>query len=151
MTRGLDDGAASLAALANAMPGVAHGAVAAAADASADVLRAALGRATRGSMRLRNAGGVGVRVAVARDSASIGAVGPVGLLEGPVAPHRESAGPGGFLAGSLGHPVRGSVRHPGYRGDRVWSRAVKVAAPVAAQAGLGRAASPALIDAYREG
>lgn len=148
MTRDLGDGARSLHALAGAMPGAGRAAVNRAAVGSTRVIRAGLARAAGGDMTLRNAGTVGVRTQIGADSASIGAVGPVALLEGGVRAHDEEPRRGRALAGSLRQPVA-HVRHPGYRARRVWSEATGQAGLTQGGPGLTQGASPALRDAYR--
>lgn len=150
MTRDLGDGARSLHALAHEMPGAGRAAVNRAAIGSARTIRAGLARAAGGDMTLRNAGAVGVRVQIGADSASIGAVGAVALLEGTVRPHVEEPRRGRALSGDLRHPVA-RVRHPGYRARHVWSEATGRAAETQGGPALQRTASPALRDAYRGG
>ena len=148
MTRDLGDGARSLHAMAGAMPGAGRAAVQRATVGSARSIRAGLARAAGGDMTLRNAGTVGVRVQTGSDSAAIGAVGPVVLLEAPVRAHEEEPRRGRALSGDLRHPVA-RVRHPGYRARHVWSDATGRAATTEGGPALQRAASPALRDAYR--
>ena len=147
MTRDLGDGARSLHAMAGAMPSAGRAAVSRAATGSTTTIRAGLARATSG-MQLRNAGTVGVRTQVGADSASIGAVGPVALLEGSVKAHTEEPRRGRALAGSLDHPVA-RVHHPGYRARHVWSEATQQAAQTQGGPALGTVASAQLRDAYR--
>jgi hypothetical protein len=150
VARDLGDGAASLNRLAGGMGDAANVAVARAAELAALQVRAGLARAVGGDFRMRNAGRVGVRVTIRHQAATIAAVGPVGLLEGPVPAHMIPPGPGGTLAGSLRHPVRGPVRHRGYRARHVWSNATSRAAERAGPAGL-EPAGAALVNDYRGG
>jgi len=147
--RTVADGAASLRALSSAVPDAQRKGLRAAETRAERSLAAAVLAASGGDNRLSHAGRVGVRSSESAGSARISALGPFYLLEGPVSPHTEEPSSRRALAGGLRHPVA-SVRHPGVRARREWSRATGRTASTLGEPWSDELGS-ALFDAYRGG